>query len=162
MLGRLGHVAPVDDLAVHAGGDDLDIRQLLGREREHILGQDDDVREHVGFEGALPLLVEGGPRGAARKGADGIAEGQAFLRNPAAFGLAFETPVLVVFLSLVGLVPAASMAGARRFIIFGIVVVAAVLTPPDVLSMILLSLPMIGLFEAGLIAARLLEGRKRP
>jgi sec-independent protein translocase protein TatC len=78
-----------------------------------------------------------------------------------AFGLAFETPVLVVFLSLVGLVPAASMAGARRFIIFGIVVVAAVLTPPDVLSMILLSLPMIGLFEAGLLAARLLEGRKR-
>lgn len=73
------------------------------------------------------------------------------------FGLAFETPVLVVFLSLTRLVPAASMAGARRYIIFGIVVAAAVLTPPDVLSMILLSLPMILLFEAGLLAARFLE-----
>ncbi|MFH0981652.1 MAG: twin-arginine translocase subunit TatC [Planctomycetota bacterium] len=78
-----------------------------------------------------------------------------------AFGLAFELPMVVVFLSLVGIVTATQMAKARRYVIFGIVVAAAVLTPPDVLSMILLAIPMLFLFEGGLWTARLLEGRRK-
>ncbi len=74
-----------------------------------------------------------------------------------AFGLAFELPVVVVFLSLTGIVSAAQMGKARRYVIFGIVVAAAVFTPPDVISQILLAIPMMALFEGGLLAARLLE-----
>lgn len=78
-----------------------------------------------------------------------------------AFGLAFELPVVVVFLSLVGIVSAAEMAKLRRYVIFGIVAAAAVLTPPDVISQILLAVPMMLLFEGGLLAARVLEIRKK-
>ena len=77
-----------------------------------------------------------------------------------AFGLAFELPVVVVFLSLAGIVRAAEMAKGRRYVLFGIVVAAAMLTPPDVISQILLAIPMMLLFESGLLAARFLEGRK--
>ena len=77
-----------------------------------------------------------------------------------AFGLAFELPVVVVFLSLAGIVRAAEMAKGRRYVLFGIVVAAAMFTPPDVISQILLAIPMMLLFEGGLLAARVLEGRK--
>jgi sec-independent protein translocase protein TatC len=70
------------------------------------------------------------------------------------FGLAFEMPVVVVFLAATGIVSAATMAGARRYVLFGVVVFGAVLTPPDIASQIMLALPMYALFEAGLIAAR--------
>jgi len=72
-----------------------------------------------------------------------------------AFGLAFESPLVVLFLAWSGLVPVETMAGARRYILLGIVVVAAVITPPDVLSQLLLAIPMYGLFEIGLLAARM-------
>ena len=78
-----------------------------------------------------------------------------------AFGLAFELPVVVVFLSLADIVRAAEMARARRYVIFGIVVAAAMFTPPDVISQVLLAIPMLVLFEGGLLAARLLERRRR-
>ncbi len=77
------------------------------------------------------------------------------------FGAAFQMPVVVIFLSWTGLVPTAQMAAARKYIIFGIVIAAAVLTPtPDVLNLALLAVPMVGLFEAGLAMAKWLE-RKR-
>ncbi|MCP4593316.1 MAG: preprotein translocase subunit TatC [bacterium] len=77
-----------------------------------------------------------------------------------AFGLAFELPIVVVFLSLIGIVSAADMAKGRKYVAFGIVIAAAVLTPPDVISQILLAIPMMMLFEAGLIVARILERRR--
>lgn len=73
-----------------------------------------------------------------------------------AFGLAFESPLVVLFLAWSGLVPVETMAGARRYILLGVVVIAAVITPPDVLSQLLLAIPMYGLFEIGLLAARVL------
>jgi len=78
-----------------------------------------------------------------------------------AFGLAFELPVIVVFLSLANIVRAAQMAKARKYVIFGIFVAAAMFTPPDVISQILLAVPMIALFEGGLLVARVLEVRRR-
>lgn len=77
------------------------------------------------------------------------------------FGLAFELPVLVVFLAGTGLVSTGEMSKARRYIFFGIVVAAAVLTPPDVISQILLAVPMFALFETGLAFARGFERRSR-
>jgi sec-independent protein translocase protein TatC len=71
-----------------------------------------------------------------------------------AFGLAFETPLIVCFLAWTNLVSVSTMASSRRYVLFGIVVVAAVLTPPDVLSQMLLAVPMYLLFEIGIRLAR--------
>jgi Sec-independent protein secretion pathway component TatC len=77
-----------------------------------------------------------------------------------AFGIAFETPIVVCFLAWSGLVTTAAMARGRRHVILGIVVLAAILTPPDVVSQCLLALPMYFLFEAGIRVARVIERRK--
>ena len=68
-----------------------------------------------------------------------------------AFGLAFELPVAVTLLSLSKLVSLEKLRKARRYVIVGIVAVAAVITPPDVTSQLLLAVPMIALYELGLL-----------
>lgn len=79
-----------------------------------------------------------------------------------AFGIAFETPVVVVFLSWSNLVPRAAIASVRRYVVLGIVIIAAIITPPDVISQLMLAIPMYALFELGLLAARWLEQPKSP
>ncbi len=74
-----------------------------------------------------------------------------------AFGISFELPVAVVFLSMIGVATADQMGKARRYIAFGIFVLAAMLTPPDVISQVMLAVPMVALFEGGLLAARMIE-----
>lgn len=76
-----------------------------------------------------------------------------------AFGLAFQLPIIVVFLIASGIVDAKRMARARKYVIFGIFVAAAALTPPDVISQLLLGIPMVGLFELGLLVSRLIGRR---
>ncbi|OGI69119.1 MAG: twin arginine-targeting protein translocase TatC [Candidatus Muproteobacteria bacterium RBG_16_60_9] len=71
-----------------------------------------------------------------------------------AFGIAFEIPVAVVILSVMGIVDPEALAGKRSYVIVGAFVLAAVLTPPDVFSQILLAVPTILLFEVGLFFAR--------
>jgi sec-independent protein translocase protein TatC len=78
-----------------------------------------------------------------------------------AFGIAFETPLVVCFIAWIGIVSSATMIRSRRYIIFGIVVIAAVITPPDVMSQLLLAVPMYLLFELGLQIARVAERTKR-
>ncbi|UCG33469.1 MAG: twin-arginine translocase subunit TatC, partial [Phycisphaerales bacterium] len=79
------------------------------------------------------------------------------------FGAAFQMPVVVVFLAWAGIFSAGQMGRARKFVILGIAVGAAVLTPtPDAISMSLLALPMYGLFEGGLLLARALERKPEP
>ena len=70
------------------------------------------------------------------------------------FGLAFQLPLVLILLNRVGILSRARAVKMRRYIIVLIVVVAAVLTPPDVVSQILLALPMWGLFEASLLFMR--------
>ncbi|MBK9126817.1 MAG: twin-arginine translocase subunit TatC [Phycisphaerales bacterium] len=67
-----------------------------------------------------------------------------------AFGLAFQTPLVVLFLARSGLVPAETLRRYRKVVILIIVFIAGILAPPDLLSHILLSGPMILLFELGL------------
>jgi len=77
-----------------------------------------------------------------------------------AFGIAFEVPVAVVILSWMGIVNPDSLAEKRPYVIVGAFVVAAVLTPPDVLSQFLLAVPMLLLFEIGLFIARRLHRQR--
>ena len=72
----------------------------------------------------------------------------------------FELPVLLMLLARAGIVTADGLARKRRYAIVGVFVVAAVLTPPDVISQIGLALPIILLYEASILGARLME-RKR-
>lgn len=74
-----------------------------------------------------------------------------------AFGIAFETPIVVFFLAWTGLVSTLAMRKARRYVLFAVIVTAAILTPPDVISQMLLAGPMYLLFEVGLVIARLVE-----
>jgi len=73
-----------------------------------------------------------------------------------AFGFSFEVPVAVVILAALGVVDVAQLRQARSYVIVGAFVVAAIVTPPDVVSQLLLAIPMCLLYEAGIIAARLL------
>jgi sec-independent protein translocase protein TatC len=73
-----------------------------------------------------------------------------------AFGIAFEVPVVVMLLVLTGMVSVEKIAASRGYVVIGVFVAAAVLTPPDPVSQIAMAIPMWLLFEAGLIMARLL------
>ncbi len=75
------------------------------------------------------------------------------------FGITFQLPLVVGVLSRIGMVTAGSMAGARRWVYLGIVVAAALLTPPDVVSQILMALPMVVLYELSIVIARLIAPR---
>lgn len=71
-----------------------------------------------------------------------------------AFGVAFEVPVALVLLVKMGAVDPHKLAAKRPYVLLGIAVVAAVLTPPDVLSQVFLAAPMYLLFELGLLVSR--------
>ncbi|HQT21234.1 MAG TPA: twin-arginine translocase subunit TatC [Polynucleobacter sp.] len=74
-----------------------------------------------------------------------------------AFGITFEVPVVVVVLVRMGMVSLAKLKEIRPYVIVGAFVVAAIVTPPDVLSQLLLAIPMILLYELGLLIARFYE-----
>ena len=69
-----------------------------------------------------------------------------------AFGLSFELPLLVYFLALADLVTLSTLVAIRKYVIVLALIVAAVLTPPDVVSQVLLGIPLIALYEVGLLA----------
>lgn len=71
-----------------------------------------------------------------------------------AFGLCFEVPVAVVILVALGWVTPRQLSESRGYVIVGAFVVAAILTPPDVVSQVMLAIPMCLLYEVGIVAAR--------
>ena len=76
------------------------------------------------------------------------------------FGLCFEVPVATVIIAMLGIATVEQMREARRYVIVGAFVIAAVVTPPDALSQIMLAVPMCILFEIGLVAARIVVKRR--
>ncbi len=71
-----------------------------------------------------------------------------------AFGIAFEVPIATIILIATGLTDPASLAKKRPYIIVGAFVMGMLLTPPDIVSQVMLALPMWFLFEVGIIAAK--------
>ncbi|GGA26346.1 twin-arginine translocase subunit TatC [Dyella nitratireducens] len=71
-----------------------------------------------------------------------------------AFGLCFEVPVAVVVLAAVGIVDLDKLRKGRRYAVVGAFAIAAVVTPPDITSMIMLAIPMCLLYELGMLAVR--------
>jgi sec-independent protein translocase protein TatC len=78
-----------------------------------------------------------------------------------AFGLTFEIPIVVIILVRAGVVSVEKLKEVRPYVIVGAFVVAAVVTPPDVLSQFMLAVPMCLLYEAGLFFARFVGVRPR-
>ena len=72
-----------------------------------------------------------------------------------AFGLAFEVPIAVILLVRMGVVTIDKLKSFRGYFVVGAFVVAAIVTPPDVVSQLALAIPMCLLYELGIIAARL-------
>ncbi len=77
-----------------------------------------------------------------------------------AFGLAFEIPVITIMLIAAGLISADNLAKKRPYVIVGCFVLGMFLTPPDVISQVMLALPMWLLFEFGLLFGRLFKAQQ--
>ena len=77
-----------------------------------------------------------------------------------AFGVTFEVPIAVILLVKSGMVTVEKLRASRGYVIVGAFIVAAIVTPPDVLSQFMLAVPLCLLFELGIIAASALEKRK--
>ena len=75
------------------------------------------------------------------------------------FGVAFLLPVLLMLLQRAGIVTREQLVGARRYVIVAIFIVSAVITPPDVISMTTLAIPLLFLFEGTLLIMRIGEKR---
>jgi sec-independent protein translocase protein TatC len=78
-----------------------------------------------------------------------------------AFGLCFQLPVVLSLLGLAGLIDSKTLASGRRYALVGIVFVAALVTPPDPLSQILLTVPIYMLYEVSIWCVRLIELRRK-
>ena len=78
-----------------------------------------------------------------------------------AFGLCFQLPVVMTLLARVGMATSKGMAAKRKYAIVGVFVVAAIFTPPDPLSQLMLAIPIVLLYEISIYMAKLVE-KKRP
>lgn len=78
-----------------------------------------------------------------------------------AFGIAFELPVLVFFLSITGIVDARTLFKGTPYAVLGVFIAAAILTPPDWVSQVLLAIPMVALYLVGVGVAYAFGGSKR-
>ena len=78
-----------------------------------------------------------------------------------AFGLCFQLPVVLTLLGMAGIVNSAMLMAGWRYAVVAVVLVAAIVTPPDPISQILLSLPIVGLYFVSIGCVKLIEMRRR-
>ena len=109
-------------------------------------------RWFLGFEGeAGGLTIQALP--AANEYLDLV------MRFILAFGISFLLPVLLLLLHRAGIVTRAQLVGARRYVIVGVVTLAAIVTPPDPGSQLLLAIPLLLLFEGSLLLMRFFDAK---
>jgi len=77
-----------------------------------------------------------------------------------AFGLCFQLPVVMSLLGMSGIISSRQMAAGRRYAIVGVVILAAIVTPPDPISQLMLAIPLVGLYELSIWCVRLIEMRR--
>lgn len=106
--------------------------------------------EMPGGEGGLPLVVEA-------KVSEYLS---LVMQLVMAFGLSFQLPVLLTLLVRVGLTSARTLARGRRYAVVILLTIAAFITPPDILSQLLLFFPLYGLYEISIIVSRGIEKRR--
>lgn len=78
-----------------------------------------------------------------------------------AFGLVFEFPVVLVMLARIGIIDAKMMAKQRKYAILLIFIFAAVITPPDLISQLIMAFPLIGLYELSILLAKIFEKKTK-
>jgi sec-independent protein translocase protein TatC len=76
------------------------------------------------------------------------------------FGLVFEFPVVLVLLARIGVIDAKTLARQRKYAILLIFIFAAVMTPPDLISQVLMALPLMGLYELSILLSKVFGKRK--
>jgi sec-independent protein translocase protein TatC len=79
-----------------------------------------------------------------------------------AFGIVFEIPVAIILLIRTGAVTPESLAAKRAYVVVGCFILGMLLTPPDVISQVLLALPMWLLYECGIIIGRRITPKQKP
>ncbi len=77
-----------------------------------------------------------------------------------AFGLAFEVPIAVILMILLGVTTPEKLANSRPYVVVGVFVVGMILTPPDMISQTLMAIPMWMLFELGIVMGKILKKKK--
>jgi sec-independent protein translocase protein TatC len=108
--------------------------------------------EQLTSEGELPLAVV-----LEAKVSDYLA---LVMQMLIAFGLAFQLPVVLTLMARAGMVRSATLARTRKFALVGIVTVAAIFTPPDVISQVALAVPLLILYECSIISCKLIEKKQ--
>lgn len=77
-----------------------------------------------------------------------------------AFGTAFELPIFIVFMSRLGILTVSRLTSARKYVLIVAFIFSAILTPPDVVTQILMAFPLMLLYELGILGARVFGKKK--
>ncbi len=121
------------------------------------------------YYGAVPIALkfllsfQGNVGGVEQEAMPGVGNYLDFIMHfVLAFGVAFLLPILIMLLERVGIVTLTQLRGARRYMIVAAFLIAAVFTPPDVVSQLLLAIPLCLLYEAALLAIWITGKKKAP
>jgi sec-independent protein translocase protein TatC len=79
-----------------------------------------------------------------------------------AFGLVFELPLVLTFMARLGIVSVDFLKTNRKYAILVIFIIAAILTPPDVISQVMMAVPLMFLYEIGIVGARMFGKKQDP